>query len=84
MKTSFLSKINWTQVVAIVASLITIFFPEVYPSYLDATAQVLIVFAIQTVQALVTWILRTWFTTEITKASAKRASWSGAVREDAQ
>ena len=71
MKSSFLSKINWTQVVAVVASLIIVFFPEAYPYHLDSSSQVLVVFAIQAFQSLVTWALRTWFTTEITKASAK-------------
>ena len=57
----FESKINWTQVLGVLASLLTAFGFDI-PS--DLVPAVLV--AVQAGIALVTVILRTWFTTSIT------------------
>lgn len=52
-----LSKVNWTQVVAVIASILVIFGID-----LPVDQQLSIVAAIQAVQAVATIIFRTWFT----------------------
>lgn len=61
-KSAWLSKINWTQAVGLVAMLLTFFginVPE------DVKAEMLAV--IGGVTTVVTWVLRTWFTTKLIK-----------------
>jgi len=68
LKSTFLSKINWTQLLAVVAMLLTTFGID-----LPADVQASIVAAIVAIQAVVTWVLRTWFTTTMTPAAASKA-----------
>lgn len=58
-KTAWLSKINWTQGVAFIAMLLTVFGLDLPPEQ-----QVAIVGIIQGIQSFGTWVLRTWFTTK--------------------
>ena len=67
VKSAWASKINWTQAVAFAAMLFTMFGID-----LPAELQAQIVTGIGIVAAVVTWILRTWFTTAITYASEQR------------
>jgi hypothetical protein len=63
------SKINWTQAVALLASVLVLFGIN-----LDPATQVSIIAAIQAIQAVVTWVLKTFFTTTITASSAAKVS----------
>lgn len=63
-KSSWLSKINWTQIVGLIATVIGLFGFD-----LPMEQQVELVAAIQAIQAAVTIIMRTWFTKKLTKAS---------------
>lgn len=65
-KPGALSKINWTQFVAFLAMLATMFGFDV-----PAEIQAQIVAVILAVSNVVTWVMRTWFTTALTPASAK-------------
>ena len=67
VKSSWASKINWTQAVSFLAMTFTMFGID-----LPAELQAQIVTGIGIVAAVVTWILRTWFTTAITYASEPR------------
>lgn len=69
VKSSFASKINWTQVVAALAIFATMFGFE-----LTAENQAAIVAVIALVAQGVTLIARTWFTTSITEASLNVAN----------
>jgi len=67
IKPAAFSKINVTQLVAVVAAFATMFGFEIPPEL-----QVKIVAAIVTVAGLVTYVLRTYFTTALTPQSAKK------------
>lgn len=67
VKSAWISKINWTQAVLFLAMIFTMFGID-----LPAELQAQIVTGIGIVAAVVTWILRTWFTTAITYASEQR------------
>jgi len=67
IKSAWWSKINWTQAIAILAS-VGVFFGL----HLSPEDQAKIVVTIQAVSGLITIIQRTWFTTTITPASADR------------
>lgn len=54
------SKINWTQAVGFGASALVLLSGGKYD--IPAEQQAQIILAIQTVQTLSTWVLRTWFT----------------------
>lgn len=64
VKSAALSKINWTQAAAFAAMVFAAFGVD-----LDADTQAAVVSAIVGAQALVTWVLRTWFTTAVTPGS---------------
>lgn len=64
VKSSWTSKINWTQLIAVMASVLVLFGISI-----PAETQLQIVVGIQAAQAIATWIIRTWFTKEITAAS---------------
>lgn len=51
------SKINWTQAVSFIASMLVIFGINLPPE-----TQVAVVALIQAAQSVATWIFRTWFT----------------------
>ena len=61
-KTGFASKINWTQGFALVASMLVMFGIDV-----PVEVQAGLVAVIQGVQAVATWVMRTWFTTKLIK-----------------
>jgi hypothetical protein len=65
-KSAWLSKINWTQVIGLAASVLV--FTTGIDLPLEQQAQV--VLAIQALQGIVTWVLKTWWTPTITPASA--------------
>lgn len=67
IKSAFASKINWTQAIAAIAMILTMF-----GFNLPADVQAQIVAIIVGVQAVVTWVMRTWFTTSITPQSAAK------------
>lgn len=69
VKSAWTSKINWTQAIAVLASIATVFGLDV-----DPETQVAIVAGITGVQAVITWVLRTWFTTAVTEASAAKVA----------
>lgn len=67
VKSAWWSKVNWTQIVAMFASFGVIFGLDLSPE-----EQAKIVATIQAFSGLATIILRTWFTTTITPASATK------------
>lgn len=64
-KSAWASKINWTQAVSLVATILA-----VKGVNLDPDTQIAVVMTIQGIQAIVTWVFRTWFTTTVTPSSA--------------
>lgn len=66
VKTAFLSKINWVQAVGFGSMVFACFGIDVPPEVRAA-----IVTGIGASTQVVTWILRTWFTTELTTASVE-------------
>lgn len=68
IKSSWFSKINWTQAVAFLGMIFTMFGIDV-PEDVKAA----IVSAIVAISTVITWVLRTFFTTSITPSSAKKA-----------
>lgn len=68
VQSAWFSKINWTQAIGVLASVLVIFGIN-----LDATTQVEVVAGIQGLVAVATWIMKTFFTTTITPSSAKKA-----------
>lgn len=67
IKSAWWSKVNWTQVIAMGASLGVVFGLNISPE-----DQAKIVATIQAVSGFATIILRTWFTTSVTPAAAAR------------
>lgn len=67
-KSAWLSKINWTQAVSVLASVLVVFGLN-----LDPSTQLAIVGVIQGIQAVVTWVLKTWFTPTVTPGSVGAA-----------
>lgn len=67
IKSAWWSKVNWTQVVAMAATLGVLF-----GFHLPAEEQAKVVATIQGVAGLATIILRTWFTSSVTPAVAAR------------
>lgn len=65
VKSAWASKINWTQAVAFLAMLAAAFGID-----MDEGTQTAVVSSILAIQALVTWIMRTWFTKSITPSSS--------------
>ena len=61
------SKINWTQWIAAGASLLAYFGFSLTPEQIAA-----IILVIQLLGNLVTWVMKTWFTTTITPSSASK------------
>jgi hypothetical protein len=67
IKSAWWSKVNWTQVLAMASSFGVVFGLDISPE-----EQAKIVATIQGVSGLATIIIRTWFTTSITPASASK------------
>jgi uncharacterized membrane protein len=66
-KSAWLSKINWVQVVGIMATIGTTFGID-----LPKEDLLNIVVGIQAAVGVVTWVMRTWFTTKLTPSSAAK------------
>lgn len=67
VKSAWWSKVNWTQAIAMIASIGVIFGLNLSPE-----EQAKIVATIQGVSGLATIILRTWFTDSVTPAVANK------------
>ncbi len=70
VKSAWLSRINWTQAIGMGVSLLT-YFGIIVPADMadNATAAIL---GVQALVALVTWILKTFFTATITPSAAAK------------
>jgi len=68
VQSAWMSRINWTQAVAIVASLLV--FMTGGKVDIPVETQVGIVTGIQAISGVVTWVLKTFFTRTITPAVA--------------
>lgn len=66
-KSAWLSKINWTQAVAVTANLLVLTTGGKFDIPPEVQAQIVV--GIGAVQGLATWIFKTWFTPTITPAS---------------
>ncbi len=66
-KSAWLSKINWTQAIGVVASIAAVFGLN-----LDPQTQLAVVAAIQGVVAFVTWILKTFAKPSVTPSQAAK------------
>jgi hypothetical protein len=67
VRSAWLSKINWAQLISLIAMLLTLFgidFPK--------DVQLEIISMITGVNVVGTWVLRTWFTNSVTPAVAKK------------
>ena len=69
VKSALASKINWTQALGFAAMALTYFGID-----LPADVQNQMLILIGAVQSVVTWVLRTWFTSAVTSAVEKRMS----------
>ncbi len=67
VKSAWLSSINWTQAVGVLASILVVFGIE-----MDANTQVSVVAGIQAVAALVTWGLKTFSRPSATPSQAAK------------
>lgn len=67
VKSAFLSKINWTQLISVLASLLIVFGINIPPEL-----QAHLAAAITALSAILTIVMKTWFTTTITPASAAK------------
>lgn len=65
VKSAFLSKINWTQAIAFAAMMFSIFGVD-----LDAKTQADMLAGVIAAQSIITWVLRTFFTTSVTPSAA--------------
>jgi len=68
VKSAWLSKINWTQAIGILASVITVVSGNKYE--IPVSTQLDIVAAIQGIQGVASWVFKTWFSKTITPAAA--------------
>lgn len=66
VKSGWLSKINWVQFAGPLCSLLAAFGLALKPDELVG-----LVVAVQTVQAIATWIIRTWFTRAVTRSATR-------------
>jgi hypothetical protein len=72
VQSAWWSKINWTQAVGFVCSAISLFFGHQYDVPLDLQAQIVLV--IQGITAVVTWVLKTFFSSTVTPNSAAQGA----------
>lgn len=68
VQSAWMSKINWTQAVGIMASVITVVSGNKYS--IPVETQLALVAAIQGLQGVASWVFKTWFTKTITPAAA--------------
>ena len=66
------SKINWTQAVQILSTVMTLLLGPKFAIPTDT--QLAIVAAINSIAGVATWIMRTWFTKSVTPASVANAT----------
>lgn len=66
-KSAWLSKINWTQILTVVFTLLAAFGVNI-----PEEMKVNIIAAVTAIGGIVTVVMRTWFTTKVTSASAAR------------
>ena len=64
VKSSWASKINWAQFIGLAASVLTVVGIDITPE-----VQVQVLAVINGIIFVVTWVLRTWFTKDVTAAS---------------
>ncbi len=67
IKSAWLSKINWTQLVGFLAVMLAAFGVD-----LDSDTQIAIVAAIAGATQIATWIIKTWFTATVTPGSVRK------------
>lgn len=70
VQSAWLSKINWTQAIGMLSTIATLVYGS--SASIPADTQVQIVAGIQGVQAAVTWVFKTFFTTTVTPSSAAK------------
>lgn len=68
VQSAWASKINWTQAVGIFASVVAVISGNKYQIPIET--QLAVVAAIQGIQSVATFVMKTWFTKTITPASA--------------
>lgn len=66
IKSAWASKINWTQFLSSLFSLLAAFGLDI-----PAEQKLIIVVAIDTISSTATWIFKTWYTSTITPSSIK-------------
>lgn len=66
-KSAWLSKINWTQALAVLAMALAYFGID-----LDVKTQAAILAAIIPIQAVITWVLKTFFSNTVTPSAAAK------------
>jgi hypothetical protein len=66
VKSGWMSKINWVQFAGPVCSVLAAFGLDLAPDQLVG-----LVVAVQTVQSIATWVIRTWFTRAVTRSAAR-------------
>jgi hypothetical protein len=66
VKSGWASKINWVQFAGPLCSLLAAFGLALKPDELVG-----LVVAVQTVQSIATWVIRTWFTRAVTRSAAR-------------
>jgi hypothetical protein len=64
IKSAWTSKINWTQAISVIASLLAL-----KGINLDASTQASILSVIIGINAVTTWVMRTWFNGSVTASS---------------
>lgn len=69
VKSAWESKINWAQAVGVAATAIALFTGNRFE--IPAEQQVVIVGVIQGIQAVATWVIKTWFTPTVSSASVE-------------
>lgn len=67
VKSAWVSKLNWTQAIALLAMVLAVFGIDV-----PDNVKLELVALIQAVQSIASWIIKTWFTPTITPSSAKK------------
>lgn len=67
VKSAWVSKVNWAQVIGISASALVFFTGGKVNMPPEVQGEV--VLGIQAVQAVATWVIKTWFTTTVTPGS---------------
>ena len=70
-RSAWLSKINWTQAVAVTASMIVLLTGGKVDIPPEVQAQIVV--GIGVLQGIVTWVFKTWFTPTVTPASISRS-----------